>query len=180
MFPNRVARGDDGQFNAGAIFNPKSFASAGFVGRILKNKNAEQSIGLPCEYFVSFARVGRIVFGGIEADDARVGLLHQRPGALGVLREQIPTILSVRADVIRIIIAAAPFDEGIVGRSSRESVVDRGRTELRELREARRPAKLHPPARRIGPVAWMVKKISLEPLNIVAVGLHKSDGAALR
>ena len=115
----------------------------------------------------------------IETDDARVRFFHKRPGAARVLGEQIPSIFTVGRETIRIIIAAAPFEKRIVRRARRHGIIDRLGRELSKLREAAGPAEGNFSTVWTAPVVWIVvKEISLQPLDIVAIGLDKAHSAA--
>src|SRR5688572_19493818 len=98
-----------------------------------------------------------------------------------MLGQQFPTVRSVNREEVREIITATPLDKRIVGQLRRDRVVDRLRTQLRQMREAGGPAERNLSALRISPVTLSLatpEKVALEPLHVVAVGADEADGAA--
>ena len=135
-------------------------------------------VGLAGENLAGAAGVGRIEFSDVETDDLGVRFLDEVPGAPSVGGEEVPAVGAVAGKMIWIIVAAAPFDERIVCGLSFDSIIDGLRRELGKMSEAGRPAERNFTAVRIDPVVRMMEEVTLEPLDVVAVGADEADGAA--
>ena len=132
--------------------HPEYFSCTFFVTTVLKSQDRQQSVGLPGKDFVSPARFRRIQLRNVEADDAVVGFLHQSPRAPGVAGQQFPAVGARTAEMVRIIISSAPFDEIVVGRLRGHRIINGLRGQLRQVRETTGPAKRNLSAVWVGPV----------------------------
>ena len=75
MLPDGVASCNNRHFEPFAIFYPKSLACPGFVRRVLKHQDRQQTVSLACNHFVGPACINRIDLANVKPDDATIGLM---------------------------------------------------------------------------------------------------------
>ena len=95
--------------------------------------------------------------------------------------EQFPSVGTIESEEVRVIVATAPLKERIVGRLGGDCVVDCFRAQLSQMGEAAGPTERELPAVRIRPVVPAIagaEEVSLGPIHVVAVGIHKTHRAA--